>query len=112
MRRYTWPWGTAARGHAWSLQTRTEARGGCRDRGFLLQRPHNRTPAIETLDHRRKPLSVGGVPRHSPPVSMFVSGQDESVLPPFDVSGDPVFFGIVGLDRLRPAIQITPLLSR
>src|SRR6266850_374706 len=86
--------------------------GGCRDMGLLLQRPHNCTPAIETLDHSRKPLSVGGVPRHSPPVSMFVSGQDESVLPPFDVSGDPVFFGIVGLDRLRPAIQITPLLSR
>src|SRR2546426_5908769 len=69
MRLYPWPWGKAARGHAWSLQTRTEALGGYRDMGLLLQRPHNRTPAIETLDHSRKPLSVGGVPRNSPPVS-------------------------------------------
>src|SRR2546429_9574175 len=56
-----------------SLDTDGSSWGIPRYRGLLLQRPHNRTPAIETLDHSRKPLSVGGVPRNSPPVSMLVS---------------------------------------
>src|SRR6266850_374707 len=54
MRRYTWPWGKAARGHAWSLQTRTAALGDAATWAFssrdltTVRRPSRRSIIAES----------------------------------------------------------------
>jgi hypothetical protein len=54
MRLYTWPWGKAARGHAWSLQSRMEALGDAATGAFssrdltTVRRPLRRSIIAES----------------------------------------------------------------